>query len=429
MDTQLMHPRDQLVNVMNRIYHNGMTTLSGGNLSIKDASGDIWITPAGVDKGTLRADDIIQVRPSGEVIGPHQPSSELPFHRAIYERRPDAGAVVHAHPPALVSFSIVGKCPETRLIPQAHNVCGSVGYAPYALPGSEALGTVIADTFAEGHGIIILENHGMAALGETLVDAFQRLETLDFCARIQLAATTLGQPQCLQKNDLALFHERATQLATFTPGVATSLERDLRQQLVTTVHRAVKRYLMMSTEGVASVRLDDRRFLITPTAQDRAAIGVKDCVLIDQGCAEEGKQPSRATRLHQTIYDTHKDVHCIISAQSPAVTAYAVVAQDFDSHTIPESYILLRDVLKIPFRTCYTDYNAVAKHISLKRPVALIENDGVLVVGSSLLNAFDRLEVAEYSAQALIDSSRLGDLLPIGDAAIEDLKQAFKLES
>ncbi|MEM7736273.1 MAG: class II aldolase/adducin family protein [Deinococcota bacterium] len=423
-----MYPRDQLVNVMNRIYHNGMTTLSGGNLSIKDASGDIWITPAGVDKGTLRPEDIIQVTPSGEAIAPHRPSSELPFHRAIYERRVDARAVVHAHPPALVSFSIVGKCPETRLIPQAHSVCGSVGYAPYALPGSEALGTVIADTFAEGHNIIILENHGMAAIGHTLVDAFQRLETLDFCARIQLAASTLGQPQSLGENDLALFHERATQLAAFTSDVASSLERGLRQQLVTTVHRAVKRYLMMSTEGVASVRLDDTRFLITPTAQDRAAIDVKDCVLIDQGRAEEGKQPSRATRLHQAIYDQHKDVQCIISAQPPAATAYAVVSQDFDSHTIPESYILLRDVLKIPFRTCYTDYAAVAQHISLKRPVALVENDGVLVVGSSLLNAFDRLEVAEYSAKALIDSSRLGNLLPIGDAAIEDLKRAFRLE-
>ena len=51
---QLVHPRDQLVAIMNRIYHGGMTTLSGGNLSIRDGD-DLWITPSGVDKGSLTA--------------------------------------------------------------------------------------------------------------------------------------------------------------------------------------------------------------------------------------------------------------------------------------------------------------------------------------------------------------------------------------
>ena len=107
MRFHMLHPRDQLVAIMNRIYHNGMTTLSGGNLSIRDDDDNIWITPAGVDKGKLTPKDIICVRPDGTSIGLHRPSSELPFHRAIYARRPDLRAVVHAHAPALVSFSIV----------------------------------------------------------------------------------------------------------------------------------------------------------------------------------------------------------------------------------------------------------------------------------------------------------------------------------
>ena len=112
MSFQLRHPRDQLVAIMNRIYHNGMTTLSGGNLSIKDNNGDIWITPSGIDKGKLTAKDMMCVQADGTVSGPHRPSSEFPFHRAIYERRPDLAAIVHAHPPALVSFSIVREVPE-----------------------------------------------------------------------------------------------------------------------------------------------------------------------------------------------------------------------------------------------------------------------------------------------------------------------------
>ena len=94
--TSFLHPRDQLVAIMDRIYRNGMTTLSGGNLSIRDDDDSIWITPAGVDKGKLTPKDIICIRPDGTAIGPHRPSSELPFHRAIFARRPDFRAVVHA---------------------------------------------------------------------------------------------------------------------------------------------------------------------------------------------------------------------------------------------------------------------------------------------------------------------------------------------
>ena len=106
LDTKLMHPADQITVVISRIYRSGLTTTSGGNISIKDENGDIWITPGGIDKGSLTPKDIICVKPDGTIIGPHKPSSEFPFHKAIYEMRPKMTAVIHAHPPALVSFSI-----------------------------------------------------------------------------------------------------------------------------------------------------------------------------------------------------------------------------------------------------------------------------------------------------------------------------------
>ena len=56
MRFELLHPADQLVMIMNRIYYYGMTTTSGGNLSIKDDNGDIWITPSGIDKGNPNSD-------------------------------------------------------------------------------------------------------------------------------------------------------------------------------------------------------------------------------------------------------------------------------------------------------------------------------------------------------------------------------------
>jgi L-fuculose-phosphate aldolase len=427
MNFQLLHPRDQLVAIMNRIYHNGMTTLSGGNLSIKDDNGDIWITPSGIDKGKLTPRDMMCIKADGSVEGPHKPSSEFPFHRAIYRLRPDLNAIVHAHPPALVAFSIVREVPDTRIIPQANRLCGPVGYAPYALPGSEKLGENIAQTFAEGYNIVILENHGMASAGATLLDAFHRLETLDFCARTLIRARALGQVQTLAEPALNLFDHRHNLLPEFVPTAHTSRERELRQQIVEITVRACHRHLMSSTEGVVSARLDADSFLITPTGHDRLSLTVEDIVLVRQGVREAGKLPSRSVRLHGAIYAQHPGIHCVMTAQSPNATAYAITAAKFDSRTIPESFILLRDIPLIPFKTLYTQAEAIAEMVSLHTPVLLVQNDCVLTVGTDVLNAFDRLEVAEYSARSLIDTAVLGPLVPIGDAEIHDLEHAFGL--
>jgi L-fuculose-phosphate aldolase len=219
MKFDLLHPREQLVQIMDRLYRYRLTTTSGGNLSILDENGDLWITPAAVDKGNLSPRDIMCLKAGGRVEGPHKPSSEYPFHQMIYERRPDFRAIVHAHTPALITFSIARQVPDTRIIPQAHHVCGEVGYAPYALPGSRQLGENIAHTFAQEYDVVILENHGVVAAGPDPLTAFQRLETLDFCARTQIQASSLGPVNSLTDEQIALFEKRAARLPTFRPEI------------------------------------------------------------------------------------------------------------------------------------------------------------------------------------------------------------------
>ncbi len=197
LDTQLMHPRDQITMIISRIYKRGMTTTSGGNISVIDENGDIWVTPSAVDKGSLRPSDIMCVKADGSITGRHKPSSEYPFHKAIYKMRPDIRAIIHAHPPALVSFSIVHEIPDTNIISQAKYICGPIGYASYELPGSELLGERIGQEFSKGFKAIIMENHGTVLGGYDLLDAFQRFETLEFCARTILYGKTIGMPQYL----------------------------------------------------------------------------------------------------------------------------------------------------------------------------------------------------------------------------------------
>ena len=74
-----MHPAEQIAIIIGRIYRSGMTTTSGGNLSIMDSNGDMWITPAGIDKGSLKPSDIMCVKADGSIVGPHRPSSERSF--------------------------------------------------------------------------------------------------------------------------------------------------------------------------------------------------------------------------------------------------------------------------------------------------------------------------------------------------------------
>ncbi|MBN2048079.1 MAG: class II aldolase/adducin family protein [Anaerolineaceae bacterium] len=425
MKLDYLHPREQLVRFMERIYKSEMTTISGGNLSILDENGDVWITPAGIDKGKLTPGDIVCVHPDGGIDGAHAPSSEYPFHRAIYDQRPDLHAVVHAHPPALVAFSATGTLPDTRIIPQANRVCGPVGYAPYALPGSDQLGQKIAESFAEGYNIILLENHGLAAGGDTLLEAFQRMETLDFCARTLINAARLGNFQVLSEAQLNLFSSRQHFLPEYILQQHSSRERELRQQIVEIVHRACDRHLMISTEGVVSARVGDNSFLITPTGADRRSLEIEDIVLIKNSQREAGKLPSRSVLLHETIYQAHPEINCIITAQSPNALAYAVTPVYFDSKTIPESYILLREAPMVEFNTLYNKPEQVAKSITQQTPVLMIRNDSVLTVGNSVLQAFDRLEVLEYTAKALLNSKLIGSLSPISEEEIHELKAKF----
>lgn len=425
MDFKLMHPRDQIVLIMERIYRFGMTTTSGGNLSIVDENGDLWITPAGFDKGSISARDIICVRKDGRIEGIHKPSSEYPFHLAVYQKRPDVRAVLHAHPAALVACSIVHQLPDTRLMPQVEYICGKPGYAPYALPGSEQLGTNIAAEFAKGHNTVMLENHGIVTAGETLFEAFQRFETLDFCARIELKARTLGEVCPLSDAQMALMHTVRNLLPEFKPTVHTSKEKELRKQMCGVIRRAYEHQLITSTGGTFSVRVGADEFLVTPNGLDRKYLEEGSLILVRNGEREAGKVPSRSVLLHREIYQRHPHIQAVIIAHPPNVMAFGVSGVRFDARTIPESYYVLRDIPALAYGTQFMDSDVLAGTLSGKVPVVLVENDCIIVTGENLLQAFDRLEVAEFSASAILQAKVLGSVKSITDQQVAELHAAF----
>ena len=423
-----MHPAEQIAIIIGRIYRSGMTTTSGGNLSIMDSNGDMWITPAGIDKGSLKPSDIMCVKADGTIIGPHRPSSEYPFHKAIYKMNPKAHSVIHAHPPGLVTFSVVHQIPDTSIIPQARAVCGPVGFAEYALPGSELLGKKIVAEFKKNpdYKAVIMENHGVVLYGEDIADAYQRFETLELCARTILNAKTLGEPKYLSEEQITK-HEMAvnTPFEHFMNVDHPSDERAIRTEICQIVRRACSQGLMCSSYGTASVRWKGNDFLITPANVQRWDIDPEDIVQIKDGMVEAGKMASRSVALHYEIYRHNPKVNSIILTQSPALMGFCTTGINFDVRTIPESWIFLQDIPTFPFGSQYDENLGRLADEFRQRPFVMLENDSVVVTGDKLINTFDRLEVADFSARSLILAAPLGSLKPITDSEIEDLRVAF----
>jgi len=426
LDPVLQHPRDQITAIIRRIYNAGMTTTSGGNISIIDNEGNIWVTPSAIDKGSLQRKDIVCVKKDGTVVGHYKPSSEFPFHKAIYEARPDIRAVIHAHPPALVSFSIVRQIPNTNIIPQARHVCGPIGYADYALPGGEELGKKIAAQFKKNFMAVIMENHGVVVGGTDLKDAYVRFETLEFSARTIINAKTVGEPRYLTDKQIEEFDRQVPEdypemdRVEYEPD-----ELSIRRNIAMLVRRACDQGLMISSYGNMSVRWKGNDFLITPRNVPRWEMDIEDIVQIRDGRREPGKLPSRSIELHQKIYETHPEINSIILTQAPNVMAYGVSHAMMDVRTIPESWIFLQDIQFVEFGKQFSGDPTIPSIISKSTPAIIVENDGIIVTGDKLLQTFDRLEVAEFSAKSLVMGQPLGELVPINEQQIRDLRKKF----
>ncbi len=429
MNIQYIHPADQIVMFMQRVYDKKLTSMSGGNLSVRDNEGNIWITPASIDKGSLTRRDIICVRPNGDCEGPHAPSSELPFHRSVYKLRPDLNAVLHAHPPALVAFSVVRRLPELNLTPTVRYMCKNIKMAAYAIPGSQALSAEVGKVFEQGCNIALLENHGVCVGAADMLTAFQQFETLNYAAELEALATRRGEIRPLSENACQMSKTSVcSELRNVSPQPCSSEELAARRDLIALIRRSYKMGHFTAAQGTYSTRLSDGSFIITPLHADPAYLEADDLVRIQDGAKEPGKTPDADVLLHQKIYDKNPKIGAIAFAQSVHSMVFAVTDIPFDTRTIPESYILLRDVKRIPFEAAYQNLDDVAAEFDNAHPVLLIENKSVMVTGASMLQVFDRLEVMEMTAASILDAQALGTIAHIPSDEIAALKTAFHLE-
>lgn len=194
--------RKEVAFFMRRLYTRGLTTASGGNVSVRLRKG-ILITPSALDKGIIRGKQVGMISFDGRNMTPAlRPSMESALHLAIYRSRSDVNAIVHAHPPIATSFTAMRKAIDCTLIAEARAVLGTPVLAPYALMGTEGLAVAAEIGSAGKTNVILLENHGIVCLGKDLLMAFDRMEVLEAAAKMTLITSLMGGGIPLNKEQL-----------------------------------------------------------------------------------------------------------------------------------------------------------------------------------------------------------------------------------
>ena len=200
----MIEQKQAVADCMNRLYEKGLTTTSGGNISLRVSDDLILLTPSATDKGRMRADQIAEIGMDGTNHTPHlKPSGETSMHLEIYKHRPDVLAIVHAHPPFASVFTVVDKKLNVRLIAESYAIIGEPVVAPYSLTGTQELANSVAASLARPTVCVLMKNHGVLTVGTDLLQAFDRIEVLENAAKINLFAAQLGGPNELDAEQCA----------------------------------------------------------------------------------------------------------------------------------------------------------------------------------------------------------------------------------
>jgi L-fuculose-phosphate aldolase len=215
--------REEICRYGKMLHERGFVAATDGNLSVRLGDGNILVTPTGMCKGMMEADDMVVVNLDGQpVSGRRGVTSEIGMHLLIYRLRPDIHGVVHAHPPTATGFAACGQALDQPLVSEIVVSLGCVPLAKYGTPGTPELAEALEPLIPD-YDAVLMANHGVVAYAEDLEKAYMKMETVEHFAKITLVSQTLGTPQLLndaEVNKLLLARQKyagVTSTAAMTP--------------------------------------------------------------------------------------------------------------------------------------------------------------------------------------------------------------------
>ncbi|HBF86237.1 MAG TPA: class II aldolase family protein [Clostridiales bacterium] len=199
----------QICEIGKRIYNQGMVAANDGNISVKISDDEFLCTPTGVSKGFMTPEYICKVDGEGKVIEANQgfkPSSEIKMHMRVYKERPDVNSVVHAHPIYATSFAIAGIPLTQPIMPEAVISLGYVPIAKYGTPSTEEIPDAVSE-YLQHFDAVLLANHGALTYSDTLLNAYHKMESVEFYAKLLFNARLLGGPKELTDEQVQRLYE------------------------------------------------------------------------------------------------------------------------------------------------------------------------------------------------------------------------------
>lgn len=185
------HNAERMVMLCKSLFDRGYSVGGAGNVSVRREGGGFMVTPTGSSLGRLSVDQLSVIAADGTPLpnGP-KPSKEFAFHRALYQVRPEAGAIVHLHSTYLTALSCLQDLPQDNALraftPYYVMRIGSMPVIPYSRPGSPQIGLDLAEA-AQRHRkaqAFLLASHGVVVLGRDVDDAVNNAEELEETAKL-----------------------------------------------------------------------------------------------------------------------------------------------------------------------------------------------------------------------------------------------------
>ncbi len=204
-------------------------------------------------------------------------------------------------------------------------------------------------------------------------------------------------------------------------------ERQHRLEIVQFGRRMHEQGFVAATDGNLSVRLDDRRLLITPTCMSKRMMRATDIVVVDmQGNRVSGKRKvSSEIAMHLLIYRLRRDVRGIVHAHPPTATGFAASGFGLSRPLVCEVVVGLGSVPLARYGTPGTpELSEALEPLIPDHDAILMANHGVVTFGASLESAFMKMETVEHFAKIALVAHLLGNEQPLGEKEVEKLVQA-----
>ena len=193
--------RDAIILTGRLLYHSGLMVSNDGNISVRLPNGNILITPSGVTKGRISAEDLLVINLDGGIIkaaeNPNlKATSEQPMHIEIYRQRPDVRAVIHTHLIFANALAISKGKIRMDVIPEAAIAFGEIPITEFSLPSTPQNAAAIRELI-KNHDVLLIRNHGSLAVGKNLDEALIKTERLEHISKTLTYAELLGDVNAL----------------------------------------------------------------------------------------------------------------------------------------------------------------------------------------------------------------------------------------